>query len=81
MYWQRPRHPRAGLAVGAAILAAWAGVVALDLATSDSTADDRGSAASGAVATPPLVAPAPGAAAADLQEAVESWAGAVRDPR
>jgi hypothetical protein len=74
MYWQRPRHPRAGVALGAAILAAWAGVIALDLARNDSTADDRRYAAPGAVAIPPLVAPAPGADSPSPWKAVESTA-------
>jgi hypothetical protein len=35
MYWQRPRHPRAGVAIGLAILASWLGTLGLALASSD----------------------------------------------
>ena len=37
---QEARHPRAGIAVGAAILAMWAGAVAIELAAGD-PADER----------------------------------------
>jgi hypothetical protein len=35
MYWQRARHPRAGVAIGLAILAFWVGALGLALATGD----------------------------------------------
>jgi hypothetical protein len=42
MYWQEARHPRAGLAIGTAILVAWIAAVAIALATGDSGDGDRG---------------------------------------
>jgi hypothetical protein len=35
VYWQRARHPRAGVAIGLAILASWLGAFGLALATSE----------------------------------------------
>ena len=35
MYWQRARHPRAGVAIGLAILAFWLGALGLALANSE----------------------------------------------
>lgn len=40
MYMEPPRHPRAGVAVGLAILAAWCGAFGVALLTGDS-ADER----------------------------------------
>lgn len=35
MYWQRARHPRAGVVIGLAILASWLGALGLALANSE----------------------------------------------
>jgi uncharacterized membrane protein (DUF441 family) len=35
MYWQRARHPRAGVAIGLAVLVSWLGALGLALATSE----------------------------------------------
>lgn len=43
-YWQPARRPRAGVAIGAAILAAWVGAVGVSFATDDSSDSDRGAA-------------------------------------
>ncbi len=59
MYWQRARHPRAGAAIGAVILASWLALIGIDLA-SGSSPDPGRAPAPGAVAIPPQVAPAPG---------------------
>lgn len=45
MYWQRARHPRAGIAIGAVILGAWAGAVGLAFAGDGSADADRAPAA------------------------------------
>lgn len=52
MYYthSRPRHPRAGAAIGAAIVAAWLGAIGLAVA-SDSSAGTTASAAPGADVT------------------------------
>jgi hypothetical protein len=42
MYTQTPRHPRAGLAAGLAILAAWLGALGIAFATDDSADRERG---------------------------------------
>jgi hypothetical protein len=41
MYWQRARHPRAGVAVGLAILAFWIGALGLALATGNPVEGQR----------------------------------------
>ena len=47
MYWQRARHPRAGVAIGLAILASWVGALGLALATGGPV-DGRRAAVTGA---------------------------------
>jgi len=44
MYWQKPRHPRAGMAVGAAILVAWLGALVAAFASDDAPDRHRGAA-------------------------------------
>jgi hypothetical protein len=34
-YWQPPRHPRAGLAIAVALVAAWLGAIGVAIATGD----------------------------------------------
>jgi hypothetical protein len=41
MYWETPRHPRAGVAIGVALLAAWVGALGVAFATDDSAPQDR----------------------------------------
>lgn len=49
MYWQRARHPRAGVAIGLAILASWLGALGLALANSEPV-DGQRAAVAGAAA-------------------------------
>jgi hypothetical protein len=49
MHWQEARHPRAGLAIGTAILVAWIAAVAIAFATDDSDDGDRSAPRSGEV--------------------------------
>jgi hypothetical protein len=41
MYWQPAPHPRAGVAIGAAILAAWLGALGVAFASSDPAEPQR----------------------------------------
>jgi hypothetical protein len=52
MYWQPPRKPRAGIAIGATILALWLGALGIAFATEGSGSESRG-------ATPLQVWPGP----------------------
>ena len=48
---QPPRHPRAGVAVGLAILAVWLGAFSVVLLTGDPAGEQQGTPAAGAVET------------------------------
>jgi hypothetical protein len=45
MYWDKARHPRAGIAIGASVLGLWLGAVGIGFAT-DNSGDRNRSAAS-----------------------------------
>jgi hypothetical protein len=62
MYWQPARHPRAGIAIAAAIFVAWLGAVGIAFATDDSADGTRGAASS---AHTELAEPSPVPAATD----------------
>ena len=53
MYWQRPRHPRAGIAIGSAILVAWLGAIGVSFATDGSSDGNAVPAKPGAVRSGP----------------------------
>jgi hypothetical protein len=47
MYWEKARHPRAGIAIGASVLGLWVGAVGVGFATDNSGDGDRSAAAAG----------------------------------
>jgi hypothetical protein len=51
MYFEPPRHPRAGVALGLAILAAWLAALGVALLTGDPADERRGPPAAGAIET------------------------------
>jgi hypothetical protein len=66
---QAPAHPRAGMAIGAAVIVGWLGAIGVAIASDDSPVVESRAVANGAAAEAP--APGAGRAAAGFQQA---WA-------
>jgi hypothetical protein len=72
VYWQPARHPRAGIAIGLAILASWVGAVGLALAGGDSVDGHRAAVAGADAVETAQASPRPGRAGPGyLQETVD----------
>jgi hypothetical protein len=72
MYRQRARHPRVGVAIGLAILASWLSIIAIALASDDSSTPDHTAAPNSGAAEQPLPTPRPGRAGPGyVQETLE----------